>query len=136
MSLLLRKLWRHHARVLVTALALALGGTGQVVAHPEGTPNTPPVLMFDRTHEEATIEGMRIYTPENTPPTTTMAAFTATDANGDMLTFELGGTGRDYFNLSTDGILTFKEPQPFLSPSLTPNRPIWADFGIFDYVSH
>ena len=116
MSLLLRKLWRHHARVLATALALASGGAGQAMAHPEGASNTPPVLRFDRTavHGEATLEGTTIFTPENTPTTATIAAFTATDANGDMLTFEIGGTGHDYFNLSTDGILTFKAPQRFL----------------------
>ena len=52
--------------------------------------------------------------PEHTPVTTAVATFTATDDEDDKagkaLTWSVGGTdGATYFDISSDGVLTFKE---------------------------
>ena len=60
---------------------------------------------------------------ENTPTTTVIATYMATDADGDVITFELGGgsgSGADRFDFIIDGntgVLTFANPPDFETPA-------------------
>ena len=57
---------------------------------------------------------------ENTPTSTTISTYTASDADmGDMLTWSLGGDDSGDFDISTDGKLTFKEVPDYESPADT-----------------
>ena len=51
---------------------------------------------------------------ENTPITTHLHTYRATDPEGDAFTWDLGGLDKDDFNITTDsngrGVLTFREP--------------------------
>ena len=57
---------------------------------------------------------------ENTPVTTRLHTYRATDPEGDAFTWDLGGLDKDDFNIATDssgrGVLTFREPPNFDNP--------------------
>ena len=46
-----------------------------------------------------------------------VASYVATDADGDAITYYLGGTDAHLFNLAADGTLSFKTPPSFDAPS-------------------
>ena len=60
---------------------------------------------------------------ENTPTTTVIATYMATDADGDVITFELGGgsgSGADRYDFIIDGntgVVTFANPPDFETPA-------------------
>lgn len=94
--------------IFLAAFALvACGGGGAGTPNPTPTPtpsNRAPVLSAEASYSVA----------ENT---TQVASLSATDADGDSLTWSLSGTDADLFSISSSGALAFDTAPNYESPS-------------------
>ncbi len=63
---------------------------------------------------------------ENTPVATAVATYTATDAEGDTVTWTLGGTDAGDFSIDTNGALTFNTVRDFETPASVATSNIYS----------
>ncbi len=90
--------------------AVNSGGKGEASDEATATPtatNTAPVIG----NADAAVDHA-----ENTPVATAVATYTATDAEGDTVTWTLGGNDAGDFSIDPNGALTFKTLRDFETP--------------------
>ncbi len=80
-------------------------------------PNTAPVI--------GTADAAVDYA-ENTPVATAVATYTAPDAEGDTVTWTLGGTDAGDFSIDTNGALTFNTVRDFETPASVATSNIYS----------
>ncbi len=91
--------------------AVNSGGESEASGEATATPtaaNTAPVIG---------IADAAVDYAENTPVATAVATYTATDAEGDTVTWTLGGTDAGDFSIDTNGALTFNTVRDFETPA-------------------
>ncbi len=90
--------------------------SGEATATPTAA-NTAPVI--------GTADAAVDYA-ENTPVATAVATYTAPDAEGDTVTWTLGGTDAADFSIDTNGALTFKTVRDFETPASVATSNIYS----------
>lgn len=93
---------------LASYILVACGGGGSSTPNPTPNPtpsNRAPVLSAEASYSVA----------ENT---TQVASLSGNDADGDSLTWSLGGTDADLFSLSSSGSLAFNTAPNYESPPM------------------
>ncbi len=95
-------------------------GEGEASGEATATPtaaNTAPVI--------GTADAAVDYA-ENTPVATAVATYTAPDAEGDTVTWTLGGTDAGDFSIDTNGALTFNTVRDFETPDSVATSNIYS----------
>ena len=89
------------------------------VSDPSGRAGTfPRSVRVTDVNEPPVISGLAGKSvPENTPTTATVATYSATDPEGDSVTWDLSGTDDDDFQITDSGALRFGSAPNFESPA-------------------